>query len=698
MIKSNLLLGLLLMSFGGQSILADVLTVGDAEEAQYVHIQDAIEAASDGDEIIVYPGVYTPRSDSSLSVIDTINKRLTIRSCAGPDTTILDGLHAVRCVVAAGKNITGSVISGFTVRHGVPIFQDINGNGKQETWEANFGGGVIVHEGILDLNNCIIRDNTAIFGGGLYARDTDGKLMDCVFQNNNAESGGGAAMYRDSAPEILGSTFIDNSATFTGGAIKARFSNLEIMDSSIQDNYAGTAGGAIYTSNGTKMHIGSTVFCANSCKNGQVNHIQGQWQDEGETCLSDDCDDVDGNGYPDECDPCLEGSAIDTDGDGLCDAIDPCPEFAGPCYNGEDGGRILIVTAGSSIQAIINVAEDGDTVLIEDGIYYEVIDTLGKAITVRGGDGCGGEPGAVIDGTLLGTSVITCSSGETSSTRFIGLKITNGGTYYGGGMYINGTSPLVQDCCFVGNQSYAAGGGLYAIVGNPEIRGCCFKDNFAFESGGGICIDQSLANITDCHFEGNESWEYGGGLGVIYNGEVTVSRTLFLANTATTSGGGGGAACVQSLLDCTDCQFLMNTGFYHGGGYLALEGYGTVMFCRFESNLGYYGAGLSSEDFGSVDVSNTVFCDNRDPDGLLQNIEGSWDDLGANSFSDNCETPGCPTDFNFDGVVDVNDILIVLDLWGPCLDPDDCITDVNGNGLTDCPDLLATLAAWGPCP
>ena len=696
--KFNLLLGLILISTGGLSVQAEVLTVGSLEGAQYLQIQDAVDAASDGDEIIVYPGVYTPPSESSLSVINIMGKRLTIRSCDGPDTTIIDGLHAVRGVVAAGKSMSGSVLSGFTIRHGAPVPQDINDNGECETWEANFGGGVIVHEGMIDLSNCIIRDNTAIFGGGLYARHGGGKLMSCTFQGNLAESGGGAVMNRDSMTEIHGSTFIDNSATFTGGAIKARFSNLEIMGSFFQDNYAGTAGGAIYTSNGTKMHIASTVFCANSCKNGQVNHIQGQWQDEGETCLSDDCDDADGNGYPDECDPCLEGSAIDTDGDGLCDAIDPCPEFAGPCYIGEDGGRILIVTAGSSIQAIINVAEDGDTVLIEDGIYYEVIDTLGKAITVRGGDGCGGEPGAVIDGTFLNTSIITCSSGETSSTRLIGLKIINGATYNGGGMYIHGSSPLVENCWFVNNQSYHAGGGLYAIQGDPEIRSCRFEGNYAYGSGGGVCVDQSLATITSCHFEQNESAEYGGGVGLVYEADATISKSLFLSNVAETSGGGGGLANVQSNITVTDCQFLLNSGLDHGGGLLAVEGHGSVMFCRFESNLGYYGAGLDSEDYGFIDVGNTVFCDNRDPDGELQNIEGSWYDLGSNSFSDICENPGCPTDFNFDLVVDVNDVLIVLDQWGPCLDPDDCITDVNGNGSTDCPDLLATLAAWGPCP
>ena len=695
--KFNQVLSMILLTVGAGSLQAEVLTVGEASEAQYLHIQDAIDEASDGDEIIVYPGLYTAPSEDSSSVINLIGKRLTIQSCEGPEATIIDGLHAVRGVVAAGKNMTGSHLIGFTIRHGVPTAQDINGDGDCSSWEANFGGGVIVHEGLFDLSNCILHDNAAIFGGGLYARKGGGEVIDCTFDQNISESGGGALMSRDSNTTIEGSSFTGNSATFTGGAIKARFSNLTMAGSVFADNQAGTAGGAIYSSDSCKILIGSGVFCGNFVKTGQINHIQGDWQNDGGNCFSDECEDADGNGYPDECDPCLEGSAIDTDGDGLCDAIDPCPGFAGPCQAGEDGGRILIVTAGSSIQDMIEVAEDGDTVLLEDGTYYEVIDTLGKAITVRGGDLCGGEPGAVLDGSFLNSSVITCSSGETSSTRFIGLKLIGGATYNGGGMYIYGSSPLVEHCWFVNNLSYDAGGGLYSIQADPEIRSCRFEGNYSYGSGGGICIDESLAEISSCHFESNESAEYGGGVGLIYGGEATISKSLFLSNEATTSGGGGGVACVQSELEITDCQFVMNTGIYHGGGYLALEGYGTVLFCRFESNIGYYGAGLSSEDFGSIEVGNTVFCDNRDPDGELQNIDGSWIDLGSNSFSDICEEPTCPTDFNFDGVTNVNDILILLDEWGPCLDPDDCITDVNHNGITDCPDLLAVLAAWGPC-
>ena len=38
----------------------------------------------------------------------------------------------------------------------------------------------------------------------------------------------------------------------------------------------------------------------------------------------------------------------------------------------------------STIQEAIQAAQEGDTVLVMPGVYYEEVDFLGKAITVRG--------------------------------------------------------------------------------------------------------------------------------------------------------------------------------------------------------------------------------------------------------------------------------------------------------------------------
>lgn len=72
--------------------------------------------------------------------------------------------------------------------------------------------------------------------------------------------------------------------------------------------------------------------------------------------------------------------------------------------------------------------------------------------------------------------------------------------------------------------------------------------------------------------------------------------------------------------------------------------------------------------------------------------EGTSLDMNRNGIPDECE---CLGDFNFDGAVDVADLLILLGLWGPCDAP--CGPDTNNNGAVDANDLLAVLDAWGPC-
>ena len=46
------------------------------------------------------------------------------------------------------------------------------------------------------------------------------------------------------------------------------------------------------------------------------------------------------------------------------------------------------------------------------------------------------------------------------------------------------------------------------------------------------------------------------------------------------------------------------------------------------------------------------------------------------------------------GAVDVNDMLAIINAWGPCAG---CPTDLNGDGNVNVNDLLMVVNAWGPC-
>src|SRR5438034_10672477 len=74
-----------------------------------------------------------------------------------------------------------------------------------------------------------------------------------------------------------------------------------------------------------------------------------------------------------------------------------------------------------TIQAAINIASNGDTVLVAPGTYYENINFMGKAITVTSS---GGPSVTTINGNAAG-SVVTLDTNEGSSSVLSGFTITN---------------------------------------------------------------------------------------------------------------------------------------------------------------------------------------------------------------------------------------------------------------------------------
>ena len=69
-------------------------------------------------------------------------------------------------------------------------------------------------------------------------------------------------------------------------------------------------------------------------------------------------------------------------------------------------------------------------------------------------------------------------------------------------------------------------------------------------------------------------------------------------------------------------------------------------------------------------------------------------DRNGNGIPDECEP--CIGDLDFNGTVDIADLLLVLTYWSQC-PPEDCPGDANGDGVADIADLLLVLANWGPC-
>jgi len=138
---------------------------------------------------------------------------------------------------------------------------------------------------------------------------------------------------------------------------------------------------------------------------------------------------------------------------------------------------------------------------------------------------------------------------------------------------------------------------------------------------------------------------------------------------------GGGSSTVSG--------FTLMNGDAASGSAMRINGNPTIDNCIIRDNTASSNYVILS--VGNPQISNTVFC-NNDPN----NIGISWTDAGGNSFEDNCdlEEP-CPGDLDSDGVIGVNDVLLLISEWGG---PGG---DVDGNGTTDVNDVLQLISIYG---
>ena len=115
--------------------------------SDYPSIQAAIDAALDGDRIIVADGTYTGEGNKNL---DLKEKAITVRSENGPDNCIIDCENDGRGFYLHGGEEGGPVISGFSIKNGL----------------ADCGGGIYCINGSPTISNCIIIGNAETYAGG----------------------------------------------------------------------------------------------------------------------------------------------------------------------------------------------------------------------------------------------------------------------------------------------------------------------------------------------------------------------------------------------------------------------------------------------------------------------------------------------------------------------------------------------------
>lgn len=222
----------------------------------------------------------------------------------------------------------------------------------------------------------------------------------------------------------------------------------------------------------------------------------------------------------------------------------------------------------AGIQSAIDASSDGDTIWISAGVYTPgaQLDTVGKAITLRGEFDKNGALATIIDGEGS-HRVAICQSGEGPETILERLVFRNGLATDGGGLMINDSSPTVIRCTFRDNTAELSGGGVWIQDGSPSLVDCDFLNNRSEGSygGGGLFSDDSSPALEGCLFEGNQAIDSlgdGGGAHFFGGGTTTLTNCTFTDNEAGDSGGGVFADPYSFsstlVLECTDVSFLNN--------------------------------------------------------------------------------------------------------------------------------------------
>ncbi len=210
-LPSLLLVAVAVLGVGLPATQAAILSV----PSEYPSIPWAIEAAVDGDVVLVSPGTYVGR-------INFAGKDITVASTDGPEVTILQGGAGSVVIFENGESsLTG--LFGFTIT---------GGRGTPRSGPFQDGGGVYCKGASpVIAGNHFYLNRVSGDGGGIFCVDgSSPEILDNVFEYNEAgglrpeyQGFGGAVYCRASSARVIGNRFAFNQAYYgfgsDGGAI-----------------------------------------------------------------------------------------------------------------------------------------------------------------------------------------------------------------------------------------------------------------------------------------------------------------------------------------------------------------------------------------------------------------------------------------------------------------------------------------------
>ena len=248
----------------------------------YSTIQEGINAASNGDIVLVQPGTYVENINFNSKNITVGSLFLTSQDTIYISQTVIDGDSSGTVVKFENGEGSTAVLTGFIITNGNDSFGGgiYCYNNSSPTLEnvtisdnsANyFGGGIYCYNSNPNLDNVTISGNSAMSsGGGIYCNYSNPSLENVTIENNsvtgNVSYGGGIYCY-NSNPGLDNVTISDNSADYGGGIRCTDNSNPSLYNVAISYNSA-NQGGGIYCYNNSSPTLENVTISYNSADYG----------------------------------------------------------------------------------------------------------------------------------------------------------------------------------------------------------------------------------------------------------------------------------------------------------------------------------------------------------------------------------------------------------------------------------------------